>query len=67
MRSIEVFSTIDLKRSYHQVPLRDEDKPYKANELKHASVEKYAQAIDEALRYWKHFLTGRHFTHTTDQ
>ncbi|KAK3726270.1 hypothetical protein QZH41_003048 [Actinostola sp. cb2023] len=37
------------------------------SELKHASIEKEAQAIVEALRHWKHFLTGRHFTLTTDQ
>ena len=37
------------------------------SELKHAAVEKEAQAIIEAVRHWKHFLTGRHFTLTTDQ
>lgn len=37
------------------------------SELKHASVEKEAQAIIEAVRHWKHFLTGRHFTLKTDQ
>ena len=36
-------------------------------ELKHASVEKEAQAIIEAIRHWRHFLTGRHFTLVTDQ
>ena len=29
-------------------------------ELKHASIEKEAQAIIEAIRHWRHFLTGRH-------
>ncbi|CAB3981036.1 Retrovirus-related Pol poly from transposon [Paramuricea clavata] len=38
-----------------------------SSEIKHASVEKEAQAIIEAVRHWKHFLTGRHFTLVTDQ
>ena len=37
------------------------------SELKHASVEKESQAIIEAVRHWKHFLTEMHFTLTTDQ
>ncbi len=37
------------------------------SELKHASVEKEAQAIIEAVRHWRHFLTGRYFTLKTDQ
>ena len=37
------------------------------SEQKHSSVEKEACAIVEALRKWKHFLTGRHFTIITDQ
>lgn len=37
------------------------------SELKHSSVEKEAQAIIEAVRHWRHFLTGRHFTLKTDQ
>ena len=37
------------------------------SELKHAAIEKEAQAIIEAIRHWRHFLTGRHFTLTTDQ
>ena len=36
------------------------------SELKHAAVEKEAQAIIEAVRHWKHLLTGRHFTLKTD-
>ena len=36
-------------------------------EISHASVEKEAQAIIEAIRHWRHYLTGRHFTITTDQ
>ena len=39
----------------------------RGSELKHASVEKEAQAIIEAVRYWRHFLTGRHFVLVTDQ
>ena len=38
-----------------------------SSEIKHASVEKEAKAIIEAVRHWKHFLTGRHFTLVTDQ
>ena len=36
-------------------------------EVSHASVEKEAKAIIEAIRHWRHYLTGRHFTITTDQ
>ena len=36
-------------------------------EVNHASVEKEAKAIIEAIRHWRHYLTGRHFTITTDQ
>ena len=39
----------------------------RGSELKHASVEKEAQAVIEAVRHWRHFLTGRHFTLVTDQ
>ena len=38
-----------------------------ASELKHSAVEKEASAIIEAVRKWKHNLTGRHFTLITDQ
>lgn len=37
------------------------------SELKHASIENEAQAITEAVRHWRHFLIGRHFTLKTDQ
>ena len=37
------------------------------SELKHATIEKEAQAIIEPMRHWRHFLTGRHFTLRTDQ
>ena len=37
------------------------------SELKHASIEKEAQAIIEAVRHWRHFLTGRHIILKTDQ
>ena len=36
-------------------------------EIGHASVEKEAKAIIEAVRHWRHYLTGRHFTIKTDQ
>ena len=36
-------------------------------EIHHASVEKEAKAIIEAIRHWRHYLTGRHFTIMTDQ
>jgi transposase InsO family protein len=39
----------------------------RGSELHHSSVEKEAQAIVEAVRYWRYFLTGRHFTLLTDQ
>ena len=37
------------------------------SELRHAAIEKEAQAIIEAIRHWRHFLTGQHFTLKTDQ
>jgi len=37
------------------------------SELKHAPIEKEAQAIIEAVRHWRLFLTGRHFILKTDQ
>ena len=37
------------------------------SELKHYSIEKEACAIIEAVRYWKHYITGRHFRLITDQ
>lgn len=36
-------------------------------ELAHASVEKEAKAVVEAVRHWKHFLSYKHFTLKTDQ
>ena len=33
----------------------------------HPSVEREAQAIIESIRYWKHYLTGKHFILKTDQ
>ena len=37
------------------------------SEIKHSAVEKEAMAIVESIRYWRHFLTGSHFTLKTDQ
>ena len=36
------------------------------NEVNHPPVEKEAYAIVESVRYWKHYLTGRHFSLITD-
>ena len=37
------------------------------SELGHPAVEKEANAIIEAVRYWRHFLTSKQFTLLTDQ
>ena len=37
------------------------------SELKYSSVEKEAAAIVESIKYWRHFLLGRHFKLLTDQ
>lgn len=37
------------------------------SERKHSSIEKEAYAIVEAVRKWRHFLSGRHFNLITDQ
>ena len=36
-------------------------------EVRHASVEKEAQAFIETVCHWKHYLTGEHFLLKTDQ
>lgn len=38
-----------------------------ASERGHASIEKEAQAIVEALKKWRHYLLGNHFQLLTDQ
>ena len=42
-------------------------KSLSGSELGHPAVEKEACAIIEAVRYWKHYLLGRHFSLVTDQ
>ena len=37
------------------------------HEIHQPAIEKEAYAIVEALRKWKHYLTGHHFTLVTDQ
>ena len=37
------------------------------SEIRLPSTEKEAMAIIESVRYWKHFLTGKHFSLKTDQ
>ena len=37
------------------------------SEIFHSPVEKEASAIVESVRYWRHYLLGRHFTLITDQ
>ena len=37
------------------------------SELKHSAIEKEAAAIVEAVKHWRHFLSGRHFKLITDQ
>ena len=37
------------------------------SELKSPAIEKEAAAIIKAMRRWEHYLTGKHFTFTTDQ
>ena len=39
----------------------------KHSEKSHPSIEKEACSVIEALRKWKHFLSGKHFTLYTDQ
>ena len=36
-------------------------------ERRHPSVEKEACVIVEAIRHWRHYLTGKHFKLITDQ
>ena len=40
---------------------------FQGSEVRHAAVEKEAQAIIEAVRHWRQFLTGRRFSLKTDQ
>ena len=40
---------------------------FQGSKLNHAFIEKEAQAIIKAVRHWRHFLPGRHFTLKTAQ
>ena len=42
-------------------------RPLNASEIHHASVEKEALAVVEAVRHWRHYLLGRKFNLVTDQ
>ena len=42
-------------------------KTFQGPEKCYASIEKEAQAIIEAIRHWRHYLTGRRFVIRTDQ
>ena len=42
-------------------------KTFQGPEKCYASIEKEAQAIIEAVRHWRHYLTGRRFVIRTDQ
>ena len=48
-------------------PVASFSRTLQGSELKHAAVEKEAQAIIESVRQWRHFLTGRHITLKTEQ
>ena len=57
--------TATLNQNGH--PLAFFSRSLQGAEIRHASIEKDAQAIIETIRYWKHYLTGRHFSIKTDQ
>ena len=50
-----------------EVPVAFFSRTFQGSELKHASIEKEAQAIIDAVRHWKQCLSGRHFTLKTDR
>ena len=49
------------------LPVAFMSRPLQGSELHYPAVEKEAMAITEAVRKWRHFLAGRHFTLKTDQ
>ncbi|KAG8175837.1 hypothetical protein JTE90_013387 [Oedothorax gibbosus] len=48
-------------------PIAIFSRPLNKSEQRHSSIEKEAYAIVESLRYWRHYLIGRHFEVFTDQ
>ena len=50
-----------LSKKGHPVPFFS--RTLQGPEVNHASVEKEAKAIIEAVRHWRHCLTGQHFIH----
>ena len=64
---VETDVTLAATLSQNGKPVAFFSRTLQGSELKHASIEKEAQAIIESVRHCEHFLTGRHFTLTTDQ
>ena len=48
-------------------PVAFYSKTFSESERKHSAIEKEATAIIEAIRHWRHYLTGKHFKLITDQ
>ena len=63
MPQFAIAATLNQKR----YPVAFFSRTLQGSEIRHASVEKEAQAIIETIRHWKHYLTGRHFLIKTDQ
>lgn len=48
-------------------PVAFYSRTFQVSEKRHASIEKEAQAIIEAVCHWRHYLVARRFTIQTDQ